>query len=91
MLGVDAIDDGERVEPHPMILETPCSGPDQLECRPAALRDPEPVVKFLGPVNARANEEAVVAQELAPGVVELHADGLEVVLDAFPGRMLLLE
>ena len=44
----------------------------------------EMVVQMLGAVDAQADVEAVFLEELAPGFVQQHAVGLEIVLDAVP-------
>ena len=51
----------------------------------------EPVVQVLGAVDAQADVEGVLLEELAPGLVQQHAVGLEFVPDALRAAYFSLE
>ncbi len=64
---------------------------DAIEGRPASTAEAKAVVEVFGAVDAEADQEAVIAEEFAPGVVQEEAVGLQGVVDAFAARMLLLQ
>ncbi len=63
-------------------LEKPGRPVDLVEGRRSAFAFAKLVVQVLGAVDAQAHVEAVLLEELAPRVVQEHAVGLQVVLDA---------
>ncbi len=88
---VGRVDRAQDVELHPVAAQQP---PPVHHLVPGALRPPVDtvgVVQLLGAVDAEADEEVVLGEELAPLVVEQDAVGLERVLHHLVGPAVLLD
>jgi hypothetical protein len=73
-----------------MLPEQPDGLHDLLESPLAPLVLPVCVVKFLGPIQAQADKEAVLMKELTPLVIEKDAVGLERILNRSARLLMLL-
>ena len=83
---------GERVERHGEPPEHLRRRIHCVERRGATLGDAALVVDFLGTVDGKAHEEAMLLQEARPFLVEQRAVGLQVVFDSLSGlRVFLLQ
>ena len=66
---------------HPMLLQQPQASHHPVKGRSAAFVHPVDIVQFGGTVDTDADEKAVIAEELTPGVVQECAVGLHGVLE----------
>ena len=81
MIGVGGVHADEDVHVDLMLAEQLRRANDGVERRLSALVDAIGVVHLAWSVNREADQDVVLAKELAPGVVEEHTVGLERVLD----------
>ncbi len=85
------MDGGQGVELDSVSLQHLEAGHHAVERGPGALVDAVGVVQMSGAVDADADENVVLAQEAAPGVIEQHPIRLQGVRDSFALGMLGLE
>ncbi len=85
MIGVFRIDGAQYVELHPVALQQAAGLHDLTESPAAALVLPVEVMKFLGTIDAQADQKTVLVEKPAPFVVKQDAVGLEGVLDPGAG------
>ena len=88
-LRIEAIDHGEGVEFHALPPQQLRGREDLVERGPSALGHAVGIVQVPRSVDAQAHQEAVLAQEPAPGFVQQHAVGLQIVFDPL-ARLLVL-
>ena len=81
VISVEPINGGENIVFHPMLLQQPEASQHPVKGWPAPLVHPVGIVQLAGTVDANADEEAVLAEELAPFVVQERAVGLQGVLE----------
>ncbi len=90
--GVLAVDDRQGVEGDAVFLQPLGGGEDAVERGLAPLGHAVGVVQVFRAVDAEADEEMVLAEEAAPGVVQQDAVGLQAVEDPLAvGAVLLLQ
>ena len=91
VLLVGGVDRAQNVELDAVLAQMPPSLHDEVEGALSAPVAPVGVVQFARPVDAQADQEIVLLEEGAPGVIEQHAVGLKGVLHLLAGPPVFLD
>ena len=90
VISVEPIDGGQDIIFHPMLLQQPQASHHPVKGWLAALVHPVGIMQLPGPVDTDADEKIVLAEELAPVVVQERAVGLHGVLEGHARPLVLV-